>query len=198
MFLLASSSAYRLAQLKQLGIYPDCRAPEINETPYPNEAPQALAERLAAAKAQKVSNEITVNNYRFIIGSDQVAACDSQIMGKPLTDERAHAQLESCSGKQVSFFTAVCLLDLNNDTGLSYCDHTIVNFRDLTEQEIHQYISIESPLNCAGSFKCEGLGISLFKSITTKDPSALIGLPLIGLNSLLLQAGYNSILQHQQ
>ncbi|NVJ60291.1 MAG: septum formation protein Maf [Gammaproteobacteria bacterium] len=198
MFILASSSVYRLKQLHQLGIFPETRSPDIDETPLENESPKFLAERLALKKASKVEQQLKDETFRYIIGSDQVASFDDTILGKPVTKQRAEEQLKICSGKHVNFYTTVCLIDRKNNQNYQYTDTTTVKFRSLSIIEINQYIEAESPLDCAGSFKCEGLGISLFEAIKTEDPSALIGLPLIGLNSLLLESGFNCILTKPQ
>ena len=124
-----------------------------------------------------------------MIGSDQVAELDGRILDKPGAAERAHAQLTASSGHEVHFHTALCLMDTCDGRRYTHVDHTRVRFRTLNAAEITRYIEREQPLDCAGSFKCEGLGISLFEAIDTHDPSALIGLPLIALARLLREAG---------
>ncbi len=124
-----------------------------------------------------------------MIGSDQVAERDGLILDKPGTVERARAQLAACSGRKVHFHTALCLLDTRSGQDRIHVDHTLVCFRSLDATEIARYVEREQPLDCAGSFKCEGLGISLFERIDNEDPSALIGLPLIALARLLREAG---------
>jgi len=125
----------------------------------------------------------------LIIGSDQVADLDGSVLDKPGTAARARAQLGASSGREVHFHTALCLLDTRNGRRHTHVDHTCVRFRELTAMEIGRYIEREQPLDCAGSFKCEGLGISLFASIDNADPTALIGLPLIALARMLREAG---------
>lgn len=183
---LGSTSRYRAELLRRL--LPDFEqaAPNTDESPLPNEAPAARALRLAIAKADAVAR---VYSDALVIGSDQVAEVDGLILDKPGTSERACAQLTASSGCIVHFHTAVCLLDARHNRRQTHVDHTQVQFRVLQPVEIARYVEREQPLDCAGSFKCEGLGISLFESIDSRDPSALIGLPLIALARLLREAG---------
>ncbi|MEG2803849.1 Maf family nucleotide pyrophosphatase [Stenotrophomonas sp.] len=182
---LASTSRYRLELLQRLGLAPECARPEVDETPLPGEAPQALAIRLARAKAAAVAAR---QPGRWVIGSDQVAELNGAPLGKPGTVEAAHAQLAAMSGQAVAFHTAVCVQ--RDAQVLEACDLTQVHFRVLDAASIARYVAAEQPLDCAGSFKCEGLGISLFEAIENRDPTALVGLPLIALGRLLRQAGY--------
>lgn len=182
---LASTSRYRLELLQRLGLAPDCARPEVDETPLPGEHPQALAVRLAHAKAAAVAAR---QPGRWVIGSDQVAELNGRPLGKPGSVEGAHAQLAAMSGQAVAFHTAVSLQ--RDGQVLAACDLTRVHFRALDAATIARYVAAEQPLDCAGSFKCEGLGISLFEAIENRDPTALIGLPLIALSGLLRQAGY--------
>lgn len=186
-FVLASSSPYRHQLLRKLGI--DCIVdpPNINETAQQNENGAELATRLAQEKAEAISERHPVAR---IIASDQVLSIDDQLIGKPLSTEKAFQQLSACAGKTASFFTSVYLI--NNQTGMRYRDieETKVSFRALTERQIRRYIELEPALNCAGSFKVEGLGISLIEAIHSDDPNSLIGLPLIKLISLLNEDGY--------
>jgi len=188
---LASGSKYRRELLSRILEDFEHASPDIDETPIPGESPQICATRLAQRKAQALAEQFPEH---WIIGSDQLATLDTLILGKPLTKDRAIAQLSLCSGRRVSFFTSLALF--NSQTGYmkEYLEEVVVTFRQLTEPEIIAYIEREQPLDCAGSFKCEGLGITLFESIESKDPNALIGLPLIGLNRLLLEAGINPLL----
>ena len=183
---LGSTSRYRAELLRRL--LPDFNqaAPHTDESPLPNEAPTARALRLAVAKAESVAG---THDSAVVIGSDQVAEVDGVILHKPGTDERARAQLAATSGRTVHFHTAVCVLDTRRGWSQTHVDHTEVRFRELAPAEIARYIEREQPLDCAGSFKCEGLGISLFAGIDSHDPSALIGLPLIALARLLREAG---------
>lgn len=190
---LASTSTYRQKQLEQLTENFRCIAPQVNETPQPGEPARQLSCRLALAKAQAVA--AACPQPALIIGADQSASLDSAVLGKPLTTENAFKQLLSCSGKTVSFYSGLCVLD--NSTNEALCDSilTEVRFRELSEEEISTYLAKEHVLNCAGSFKCEDLGIALFDEIKSTDPSALIGLPLIQLNRFLLHFGLNLLLQ---
>ena len=181
---LASTSPYRRELLSRLSTRFRCLAPEVNEAARPGEAPAVLAARLAAAKAHDVAARTP---GAVVIGSDQVADLDATVLGKPGSIENARAQLSACSGRNVVFHTAICLVDarVQPAQARSAIDTTKVRFRRLDSQEIAQYIEREQPLDCAGSFKAEGLGIALFEQIESVDPTALIGLPLIALCNLL-------------
>lgn len=183
---LGSTSRYRAELLRRLLADFEQAAPGTDETPLPDEAPAARALRLAIAKAAAVAREYP---EALVIGSDQVAELDGLILDKPGTAEHARAQLAASSGREVHFHTALCLLDTRNGRRHTHVDHTRVRFRTLDAAEIARYVEREQPLDCAGSFKCEGLGISLFEAIDNRDPSALIGLPLIALARLLREAG---------
>lgn len=149
------------------------------------EAPLAVATRLATAKAAEVAARYP---GAWVIGSDQVANLNGQPLGKPGTAETACAQLAAMSGQTVRFHTAISLM--RDGESFSAVDLTEVRFRTLGQEEIARYVAAEQPLDCAGSFKCEGLGISLFEAIDNRDPTALIGLPLIALCGLLRRAGF--------
>lgn len=183
---LGSTSRYRGELLRRLWPDFDQRAPGTDETALPGEAPAARALRLAIAKAEAAADGL---ENALVIGSDQVAELDGRILDKPGTPERARAQLSASSGRIVRFHTALCLLDSRSGERHTHVDHTRVHFRELADGEIARYIAHEDPIDCAGSFKCEGLGISLFDRIDNEDPTALIGLPLIALARLLRQAG---------
>ena len=163
--------------------------PKVDETALPNETPKALALRLAIAKAQTP----LAPGSAWILGSDQVLTCKSNILGKPGSRDNAIRQLEMCSGSKVTFYTAVCLA---NGT-LKYCDtrivQTDVSFRSLSRNDIEAYVEQEPAFDCAGSFKVEGLGISLFTEVRSSDPTALEGLPLISVYDLLLNAGVRPV-----
>lgn len=180
--ILASSSPYRRGLLKQLGLQFECISPNVDETPIANETANNLVRRLALAKAESILSQ---HPHSLVIGSDQVADLDRTILGKPQEVERAVAQLRACSGKIVRFYTSVALLSSQMRQLDVVC--TEVKFRTLTEKQIRAYIKKEEPLDCAGSFKCEGLGVALFELISSEDPSALIGLPLIKLNQMLAE-----------
>lgn len=183
---LGSTSRYRAELLRRL--YPDFeqRSPGTDEHPHPGETPRERALRLAIAKARAAAEGL---DDALVIGSDQVAELEGQVLDKPGTVERARAQLAASSGREVHFHTAVCLHDTRSGQSHVHVDHTRVHFRSLDAAEIDRYIAHEQPLDCAGSFKCEGLGISLFERIDNEDPSALIGLPLIALARMLREAG---------
>ncbi|GAB2548709.1 Maf family protein [Rhodanobacter koreensis] len=183
---LGSTSRYRAELMRRLTADFEQRAPGTDETALVGETPAARALRLAIAKAEAAASGL---HDALVIGSDQVAELDGRILDKPGTAERAHAQLTASSGREVHFHTALCLLDTRDGRRHTHVDHTRVCFRELNPAEITRYIEHEQPLDCAGSFKCESLGISLFESIDNRDPSALIGLPLIALARLLREAG---------
>jgi septum formation protein len=187
--ILASTSRYRRELLSRLLTGFRVVAPEVDETPRENESPAALAARLAAAKARNVAER---HPGACVIGSDQVAEIDGRPLGKPGPPERARAQLAASSGRTVVFHTAICIADARPTPEREYAaaDVTRVVFRTLGEDEIARYVEREQPLDCAGSFRAEGLGIALFERIETIDPTALIGLPLITLSDLLRRAGF--------
>ncbi len=183
---LASSSRYRAELLARLGLPFERSSPDVDETPGPGESPTELVIRLAQAKAAAVAAS---HGRALIIGSDQVAVCGDQILGKPGSVERAEAQLGALSGNTVTFQTGLCLLDAASGERQSEVVTTPVRFRHLEPQEISDYVARERPLDCAGAFKSEGLGIALFEAIGGDDPTALIGLPLIELCRMLRRAG---------
>ena len=172
---LGSTSPYRRELLSRLNIAFDVAAPHVDETPQANEAPRALALRLALAKAQAVA---LLHPQAIVIGSDQVADVDGVAISKPGTHDRARAQLRSMSGKTIVFHTAVCVCCIETDQTIEFTVPTSVEFRELNAAEIERYLIAEEPYDCAGSAKSEGLGISLLKRIESSDPTALIGLPL--------------------
>lgn len=185
--ILASTSTYRRALLERLGLPFTAAQPEVDESPSPGESPQAVAERLAIAKAEVVLAQ--ANDDTWVIGSDQVAELDGRPLGKPGRHAAAVAQLRSMSAREVRFLTAVCVAGPDGRR-LRALDVTTVRFRALGDDEIERYVAREQPLDCAGSFKCEGLGIALFDEIDNRDPTALIGLPLIATARLLREAGF--------
>ncbi len=183
---LGSTSPYRRELLARLRLPFDVASPEVDETPQPDETPRELACRLALAKAHAVAARFPA---AVVIGSDQVADLDGQPLGKPGTHERAVAQLRQMRGKTVVFQTAVAVVC--HDTGFEQVDlaPVRVRFRDLGDAEIEAYLRAETPYDCAGSAKSEGLGITLLASIENDDPTALVGLPLIRTTGLLRAAG---------
>ncbi|TNJ19751.1 septum formation inhibitor Maf [Aeromonas sobria] len=183
---LASTSRYRKALLEKLGLPFDCAAPDVDERPLAEESAQALVARLARAKAEAIADG---RDHGLIIGSDQVCVCDGRILGKPGTIDNAVAQLMAAQGRSVTFYTGLCVLDAATGQAHQLVEPFTVHFRTLDEAAIRRYVEAELPLDCAGSFKCEGMGIVLFKGLEGRDPNALIGLPLIGLIELLDRHG---------
>ena len=183
---LASTSAYRKMLLERLHLPFDTDRPETDETALPGEAPAATAERLAAEKARAVAGRWP---DALVIGSDQVAHLGDEVFGKPGTEARAIAQLQRMRGQTVVFHTALAVL--NTRTGHLQVEGipTQVRFRNLSDDEIRRYVAKEQPLDCAGSAKSEGLGITLLDAMPGEDPTALIGLPLIALSRMLRAEG---------
>ncbi|MGB1808361.1 MAG: Maf family protein [Porticoccaceae bacterium] len=187
--ILASSSPYRKMLLQRLDINFSCHAPNIDESPQPNESPEALAQRLAIEKARTIAEKFP---GAIVIGSDQVAEHHGQVLGKPGTHQCATQQLQAQSGQTVLFHSGLALVQLLPDgttKQIQLVDTTEVSFRQLSNNQIQRYLEREQPYDCAGSFKAEGLGISLFNAVSSKDPSSLIGLPLISLCSELQNFG---------
>ena len=189
--ILASTSKYRRELLARLRLPFSCSAPGVDETARSGERPMALATRLARAKAAAVALQ---HPDAWVIGSDQVAvrtgSLGELLLGKPGSETRCIEQLQACSGSTVSFLTAVALVRHNEHAVQEFVDTTQVVFRMLDEQTIARYVALEMPLDCAGGFKSEGLGISLCESIDSADPSGLIGLPLIRLSAVLRSVGF--------
>jgi len=190
--LLASTSVYRRALLEKTALTFSCAAPDIDETPQIGESAEDLVLRLAEQKARNLADAYPGH---LIIGSDQVCVIDQRILGKPHTFDNACHQLHLAQGKQVRFYTGLCLLDSDSGQAEVLCEHFDVHFRALSDEEIAGYVTLEQPYDCAGSFKCEGLGISLFEKLSGRDPNTLIGLPLIALLALLRKQGINPLLQ---
>ncbi len=184
--ILGSTSVYRRELLERLRIPFTVASPDVDETPRPSEAPAALAQRLALAKANAVAQRFPDH---VVIGSDQVADLDGEALGKPGNHANAVAQLRRMRGRTVVFQTAVAVVCL----ATGYRAHSLaavnVTFRQITDQEIENYLLAETPYDCAGSAKSEGLGITLLQSIVSDDPTALIGLPLIRTSEMLRAAG---------
>ncbi|QXW31576.1 Maf-like protein [Aeromonas sanarellii] len=180
--ILASTSRYRKALLEKLGLPFQCASPEVDETPRPGETADTLVRRLAHAKASAIARQ---HDQGLIIGSDQVCVCDGRILGKPGTVENAVAQLMLAQGRSVTFYTGLCVINAANGHAEQLVEPFTVHFRSLDEAAIRRYVEAERPLDCAGSFKCEGMGIVLFKALEGRDPNALVGLPLIALIDLL-------------
>ena len=183
---LASTSAYRRELLQRFGLPFEVARPDIDESPLPGETPQATAERLAVEKARAVAGQF---EDALIIGSDQVAILDGQVYGKPGTHENAIKQLQTMRGRTVNFFTGLCLLDAKTGEAHVRGIPTLVTFRNLSDEEIENYLRREQPYNCAGAAKSEGLGIAIIARMQGDDPNALVGLPLIALCDLLRKHG---------
>ena len=192
--ILASTSAYRQALLKRLGLPFEVEAPGVSEVLIAGEAPAVRALRLALAKAQAVAR---LHPVAWVLGSDQVADCEGRILEKPGDAHRCREQLAACSGRSVIFFTAAVLMRGALPAMDQHVDRTIVRFRALSSGEIARYVERDRPFDCAGGFRCEGLGIALFEAIDTSDPTALIGLPLIWTASALRQACLDPISANQ-
>ena len=181
---LASTSRYRRELLARLRLDFDTVRPDVDEAPLVGETPSALALRLAVAKAEAVA---ALRPDARVIGSDQVADFDGAALGKPGGRDAAIAQLEAMSGREVAFRTAVAVAFAGHVANA--LDTTLVRFRDLDRGEIERYVDLEQPWDCAGSFKSEGLGITLFDAIESRDPTALVGLPLVDTVRLLRETG---------
>jgi septum formation protein len=188
--ILGSSSKYRRELLTRLHLPFEVIAPDIDEAPLSGEAPEATALRLAQAKAEAIASQVPGS---LVIGSDQVATLDGHQIGKPGSHEKALQQLQIMRGRKVVFHTALCLWDSRQ----ARCEdalqvenvQTFVTFRNLSDRELDAYLRIEQPYDCAGSAKNEGLGITLIEKIESTDPTALTGLPLIALTTMLRRAG---------
>ena len=180
--ILASTSPYRRALLERLGLPFETMRPEVDESPQPGESPRRLVARLAAAKAAAAAGRFADG---LAIGSDQVAECDGTVLGKPGGHATAVAQLRAVSGRTVEFLTGVCVRDLASGEQREDLAVTRVRFRTLDDAAIEHYLAREPAYDCAGSFKSEGLGITLVDAIDDDDPTALIGLPLVRLCRLL-------------
>jgi septum formation protein len=184
--ILASTSTYRRMLLARLGVPFTCEAPGTDETALPGESAAALTTRLAQLKCAAVAAR---HQRAVVIGSDQAAVRGHEILGKPGSVARCIEQLQRSSGRQVDFLTAVTIIDTATGQHESYLDRTVVKFRSLSDEEIARYVAADQPLDCAGGFKAEALGIALFDSIESSDPSALTGLPLIWVSAALRRTG---------
>ena len=190
--ILASTSSYRRGLLARVGVAFRCVPPDIDERPHDGESAWMLVSRLARAKARAVA---AMNPDAWVIGSDQAAMLldpfqQQRILGKPGDVAHCIEQLTSCSGKTVSFLTGVAVVRGCTEAEMQFVDTTRVTFRTLDQATIERYVARESPLDCAGSFKSEGLGIALCASIDSDDPTALIGLPMIQLCTVLRRVGF--------
>jgi MAF protein len=183
---LASTSPFRRELLGRLGLPFEVAAPNVDETRLPGESTQALVLRLSEAKARAIAASFPGS---LIIGSDQVAVVDGEVLGKPGNRERAIAQLTRAAGRRVTFLTGLSLVDAASGRTHTLCEPFHVHFRALGAEQIARYVDREQPFNCAGSFKSEGYGVTLFERLEGDDPTALIGLPLIRLVELLGREG---------
>ena len=184
--ILASSSKYRKMLLQRFGIPFECLSPDIDESRNNDESPAELVGRLADEKAASICRE---NPAAIVIGSDQIAVFENQLIGKPGSYQPAMKQLATFSGRVVEFLTAVSVQCLASGFTEAHIDTTRVHFRKLESGEIERYLNTEKPFDCAGAFKVESLGITLFERVASKDPTALVGLPLIRTAAMLRRAG---------
>ncbi len=185
--ILASTSSFRAQLLNKLHLPFKQVSPDVDETPLEKEHPKAMVTRLSKAKAQAIAQQ---QPNSIIIASDQCAVFQDRPIGKPHTTDNAIKQLQQFSQQAITFYTGLCVINTATQQVFSCMDTTQVHFRKLSQEVIKHYIEIEQPLHCAGSFKSEGLGITLFEKILSNDPNALIGLPLIELTSIFNRMGY--------
>tara|TARA_B110000459_G_C16621801_1_gene502154 strand:+ start:3203 stop:3832 length:630 start_codon:yes stop_codon:yes gene_type:complete len=187
--ILGSSSKSRYEVLTQIGLKLKQISPDIDETSLSGEKPQDLVSRLGEEKALAASKQAPMQS--LIIAGDQVLCCDGKIFGKPMTIKNATAQLEFFSGKKATFFTSLCLMNNGTKQIQTKTITTQIQFKKLSEKTIYTYIAIEKPLHCAGSLKIEGLGITLLNQISSSDPYAVLGMPLMHLCTMLEKEEYN-------
>ena len=185
--LLASSSPYRRGLLDRFLAEFEAVSPDVDESNTAGLEPDELARHLARAKAEAVSAN---SRNALIIGADQLAVLEGEVLGKPGSHQKAVEQLLAASGKSVKFLTAVCILDPVTRKRYEHTDETIVHFREFDRRLAEAYLRLDEPYDCAGSFKLEGAGFLLFESVKTDDPTALIGLPMIWISDRLLELGY--------
>ncbi|MEL6198918.1 MAG: Maf family protein [Pseudomonadota bacterium] len=191
---LASASAGRRALLARIASRFDVEPADIDETPLPGEPPRALSQRLAREKAQAVWHRLGApTGSMTLIGSDQVAECAGRILGKPGDAANNTEMLLGLSGQEVHFYTAVIILDDDFEAPRVHLDHTTVAFRTLQREDVVRYVRADEPWQCAGGFKVEQAGISLFRRVASEDPTALIGLPLIFVAEALRAAGFAAL-----
>lgn len=186
---LATESTYKKALFSRLNLNFDSVAANVSEIALENEQAETLAARLAREKAEELKSR-GEHKYDWVIGADQAAQCGKYLVSKPGTHQQAAKDLSIYSGNKVDFYTAVCVMP-PEQSPIEFTDKTSVLFRNLAAHEIENYLRIEQPYDCAGAFKAEGLGITLFNSIESEDPTALIGLPLIKLAQALRSQGLN-------
>ena len=191
--ILASTSPFRQQLLAKLNLPFDTCSPNIDEFPREGETPEALVIRLSEEKAIKGASGFTQG---LVIGSDQVAVIGNNIVSKPLTHEKAVEQLTQASNQVITFYSGLALHNIETGESDTRVETFKVHFRELTQEQIEYYLQTEQPYFCAGSFKCEGLGIALFTQLEGKDPNTLIGLSLITLIDMLANQGYQVLSQH--
>jgi septum formation protein len=189
--ILGSSSPYRKALLEKLGLPFQCYSPDIDESRRPNESPVELVERLAIAKARETAK---THIDALIIGSDQVAVLDGDIVGKPGNHEIATRQLKQASGREVVLYTGLCLYNAETKTIQHSVETYAVVFRKISDEQIESYLLKDQPYNCAGSLKAETLGIAMLSKLEGEDPNTLTGLPLIRLVDMLQREGIDPIM----
>lgn len=192
--ILASSSPFRQSLLKKFNLPFDTFSPNVDESPLADELPASLVARLSELKAREAINHF---NQGLVIGSDQVAVFDQQVLGKPHTKENAIKQLSLFSAQTVTFLTGLCVFDIASNRTKTIIEPFNVTFKKLSNADISAYCDAEQPYNCAGSFKSEGLGICLFEKLSGDDPNSLIGLPLIKLCQLLKEFNVNVLAAQQ-
>ena len=185
--ILGSTSIFRKQLLEKLNLPFDQLAPDIDETPLKDETPKEMVARLSKQKAEVIAKQ---SPNSIVIGSDQTAVFNNLPIGKPHTFDKAVEQLTLFSGQTITFYTGLSVINTATQQTYEAMDITKVHFRELSTESIKNYIEIEQPLKCAGSFKSEGLGITLFNEIESKDPNALIGLPLIELTTIFQKMGF--------
>ena len=190
--LLASTSVYRQQLLARLGVAFEVVDPSVDETPHPGETAQELVSRLAQAKARSGAQG---EHHALVIGADQVAVLDEEILGKPGTAEANRRQLQRAAGRRVQFFTGLCLFATQGRRASVEVVPFAVQFRKLTIEQITAYVEREQAFDCAGGFRCEGLGSALFERMEGSDPTALVGLPLLSLTQMLAREGVDVLLQ---
>ncbi len=185
--ILASTSRYRAELLHRLKINFEQHAPVCDETPLPEESPNQLVERLSATKAQSIADKFPEH---LVIGSDQVASLDGRIFGKPLDHADAVAQLQALSGEMITFLTGLCLMQKSSQRMLQSIVATNVQFKKLNNAQIERYLEADKPYDCAASFRSEGYGSTIVENISSDDPTAIIGLPIILVSTYLDQLGH--------
>ena len=183
---LGSSSPFRKELLSKLGLPFETDSPDIDETPLENESPQDMVKRLAKLKAEAIAAK---HSNCIVIASDQCATLDGKIIGKPLEHDKAVEQLQEASGRAVTYYTALCVMDTASQRVEEVTEPFHVYFRELSDTQIENYLKKEEPYQCAGSIKSESLGIALFERLEGSDPNTLIGLPMIQLVKILEKLG---------